>query len=182
MNTKSHQHLKRSIGFVGKMNKVFTGSALALSLAVLLAAGCKKSNSNGPGPAGISATVSGTAWQSQQSFGAVTSFNSSYITLTGYVKSGSDSSWFEVDISDTTHVNQPDNNYASSSVYYGIGTSKIYTSDPFYYSHGSITVTSWDKTAHTIAGNFNGVFYNTQAGNDSVTVNNGHFNSTYTVQ
>jgi len=165
-----------------KKNKFFTGSTLALSLAVLLAAGCKKSNSNSPGPAGISATVGGKAWQSQHAFGAVTSFNSSYITLTGYVKSGSDSSWFEVDISDTTHVNQPDKNYASSSVYYGIGANKIYTSDPFFYSHGSITVTSWDKTAHTIAGIFNGVFYNTQVGNDSVIINNGHFNSSYTVQ
>lgn len=163
------------------MNKLFTGSTLALSLAALLAAGCKKSNSNGPGPAGISATVGGTAWQSQQAAGAEPS-NDSFIILTGYVKSASDSSWFEVYISDTAHVNQPDNNYASSTVYYGIGTNKIYSSDPFFYSHGSITVTSWDKTAHTIAGNFNGVFYNTQVGNDSVTVNNGHFNSTYTVQ
>lgn len=165
-----------------KMKKLFTGSALVLSLAALLTAGCKKSNSNGPGPAGINATVGGTAWQSQQAFGAITTFNSSYITITGYAKTSNDSSWFEVDVPDTAHLNQPDVNYAGASVFYGIGTSKIYSSDPFFYSHGSLTVTSWDKTAHTITGTFNGVFYNTQTGNDSVIVNNGRFNSTYTVQ
>jgi len=165
-----------------KKNKLLAGFTLALPLVALLAVGCKKSNSNSPGPAGIGATIGGTAWQSQQAVGAITTFNSSFITLTGYTKTSNDSTWFEIDISDTAHVNQPDNNYASSTVYYGVGASKIYTSDPFYYSHGSITVTSWDKNAHTIAGTFNGVFYNTQNGNDSVIVNNGHFNSSYIVQ
>jgi len=165
-----------------KRTKLFTRLSLASAITILItAAGCKKNNDNGAGAAGINATVGSTAWQSQQAFGAEPS-GDSFIFLTGYLKSGSDSSWFEVDISDTAHVNQPDNNFSGSTVYYGIGTSKIYSSDPFFYSHGSITVTSWDKAAHTIAGNFNGVFYNTQSSNDSIIVNNGHFNSSYVVQ
>jgi hypothetical protein len=165
-----------------KKNTVFLSLTLVLAIGGLFVSGCKKSNSGGAGPAGINASFGGTAWQSQTAMGVDPS-NDSFIYLTGYFISPSkDTSWVEIDVSDTAHINQPDVDYASSTIYYTTGSHKIYSSDPFFYSHGSMTVTSWDKTAHTITGTFNGVFYNTQVGNDSVIVTNGRFNTNYIVE
>jgi hypothetical protein len=156
--------------------KKFTVPALAFALVIVISAGCKKSNENGTNTAGIGATIGGTAWQSQAATGL---YYDSFIRLIGaYVKNG-DSTAIEIDISDTTHLNQPDP-FAASSVYYSTQT-KYYSGDEFTTGHGTITVTAWDKTAHTIAGTFSGVFHDYSNIDDSITVANGHFNSTYLV-
>lgn len=106
------------------MNKprLFTGLTLASAILIFIATGCKKSNDGGGNnTAGIGATVSGAAWQSQ------------------YAQS----------------IEPSGNNY--------------------------ITLSSWDKTAHKIAGTFSGVFYNTSNSNDSIKIDNGYFNTSYIV-
>ncbi|HVU58714.1 MAG TPA: hypothetical protein VHD83_26825 [Puia sp.] len=162
-----------------KKNKLFTRLSLSSAVVILIAAAsCKKNNDNGAGAAGISATIGSTGWQSQYAIG-VEPNGDSFIYLTGYYgKSAGDTTSFEISISDTAHVNQADP-FISSDVEFYTSDNKIYSSDEFFGSHGTITVTSWDKTAHKMTGTFSGVFYNTQNSNDSLTFTNGHFNTTY---
>jgi len=47
----------------------------------------------------------------------------------------------------------------------------------WYPSHGTVTISSWDKTALKIAGKFSGVIYN-PAGDDSTSIT-GQFNISY---
>lgn len=160
--------------------KKITVPALAFALVLLIAAGCKKSNDNGSGSSGIGATVAGTAWQSQLVVGLAPS-DDSFIFLTGFYGKAGDTTLIELDISDTTHIGQADP-FSGSSVSYTKSNGTTYSGEDFWGGHGSITVTSWDKNAHKIAGTFNGVFYNTQNSDDSIVMANGHFNTSYIVQ
>jgi hypothetical protein len=160
-----------------KKIKLLTGLAVVSTL-TFIATGCKKDNNNGgSGGPGISATINGTAWQSQLAQGFL---GDSFIELAGlYVKSG-DSSIIAISVSDTAHIGQADP-YLGSSILYETKHG-WYTVSDLAGGHGTITVSSWDKNAHTIAGTFNGVFYNVENDQDSIKVENGHFNSSYEVQ
>lgn len=150
---------------------------IATSLLLFIATGCKKDNDSNGGGAGISATINGTAWQSQVAGGYE---SDSFIELAGlYVKSG-DSTIIGISVSDTVHLGQADP-YLGSSVLYETKHG-WYTVSDLAGGHGTITVSSWDKNAHTIAGTFNGVFYNVENDQDSIKVENGHFNTSYEVQ
>lgn len=158
-----------------KKRNLLTGLAVA-SIFVIMAAGCKKNNDSS-NSAGIGATINGAAWQAQASAGVEAD---SFITLIGYVIKSGDTTAIELDISDTTHVGQPDAFYSSSASY--ITKTGIYSGDDFAGGHGTITVSSWDKTAHKVVGTFSGVFKNYSNIDDSISIQNGHFNSTYIVQ
>jgi hypothetical protein len=163
-----------------KRTKLFTGLLLAGATLFFVVTGCKKSN-DGSGGSGVSATVAGTAWQSQY----VTGVNAyGYTLLTGYYGKSGDTSMFGISIEDSVKVNQPDSLYLTS-LSYTKSDQTTYSGGYFianYSSHGIVTVTSWDKNAHKIAGTFTGVLYNGNYSTDSVKVDNGHFNTTYTVQ
>jgi hypothetical protein len=61
---------------------------------------------------------------------------------------------------------------------YLIVTFPVYT----YFSgsaHGTVTVSTFDKTNKKVAGTFTGVLYNWSGAKDSLTVTNGQFNTTY---
>ncbi len=166
-----------------KGTKLFTGLLLTGTALFSIVAGCKKSNNsnssnNSSGGAGISATINGTAWQSQY----VLAMNSSvFAGLTGYRgRSAGDSTWVGIQMKDTIKLNQPDTFYITSLVYFR--NNQVYAGGHWTglpKSHGQITVTSWDKTAHNIAGTFSGVIYNTNGANDSAKIDNGHFNTSY---
>ncbi len=47
-------------------------------------------------------------------------------------------------------------------------------------SHGTLKITSWDKTGLKIGGTYSGVIYD--GSNDSVVITNGAFNTTYKAQ
>ncbi|MBN9386001.1 MAG: hypothetical protein J0H74_34915 [Chitinophagaceae bacterium] len=159
-----------------KRLNLFTFLSVAFIL-ILIATGCKKDNNGGA--SAISATVGGTAWQSQYTTGSYKASNH-YILLTGFYGKSGDTSSIELVISDTVHINEPDPIKSSSVEYYTPTAS--YASISFFGGHGVITVTSWDKNAHKLAGTFSGVLHSTQYNSkDSVIVENGRFNVSYTV-
>lgn len=162
-----------------KRTKLFTGLMLAGASLFLIVTGCKKSNDGGGGN-GISATVGGTAWQSQTASGATMG---GYTLLTGiYGKSG-DTSMIMIELHDSVKVNEPDDLYLTTVSYTLKSTQTTYSAgwDGSYQGHGTLLVTSWDRNAHKVAGTFSGVLYNNNnIGNDSVKVENGHFNTSYT--
>lgn len=161
-----------------KRTRLFNSASLAVVLIILVAAGCKKSN-DGSGGSGISATLGGTAWQSQYAAGV--NFSGSTL-LTGAYGKGSDTSMISINIPDSVKVNQADSFYLTTVSYIVKSTQKTYSGGwtAPYPSHGILLVTSWDKTAHKIAGTFSGVLYNNDFSNDSLKVDNGHFNTSYT--
>ena len=57
-------------------------------------------------------------------------------------------------------------------------TSKLYSGQDDK-SHGSVTVTTLDKTNKKIAGKFEGVIYDAFGAKDSVVIKGGQFNTTY---
>ena len=67
----------------------------------------------------------------------------------------------------------------SSSFFYSKPDGTTYSVDNYYGGHGSITVTSWDKSAKIMVGKFNGVLYNVDNVQDSLKVENGTFNVSY---
>ncbi|MBN8856444.1 MAG: hypothetical protein BGO55_16760 [Sphingobacteriales bacterium 50-39] len=162
-----------------KKNKPLAGLTLALAFAILFAASCKKSNdSNNNNYTGISATLGTQAFQSTYLLGQ---FNQNTLQLNGFqVKSGGDTSVIYVGILSSIKINQPDP-LSNSEVWYGKHDGTIYTSGSLFGGHGTLTVTSWDTAGKKITGTFNGIFYNTHNSMDSMTVTNGHFNTSYTV-
>ena len=158
-----------------KRTKRFTIAALAGVFVILIVTGCKKSNDSNT--TRISATIGGTAWQSQY----CTGYNTiGWTNLAGYYGKSGDTSYIAIQIHDSVKVNEPDPFYITT-VSYTKGDGTHYVSDDFAGGHGTLTVTSWDQTNHKIAGTFSGVLYNYNDGNDSVKIDNGHFNNTYIV-
>lgn len=161
-----------------KRTKLLTGLMFTGTSLFFILTGCKKNNDGGGN--GISATVSGTAWQSQYATGV--NYLGSTL-LTGAYGKGSDTTMITIDIPDSVKVNEPDDLYLTTVSYTRKSTQTTYSGgfSGAYYSHGTVLVTSWDKNGHKIAGTFSGVLYNdNNNGDDSVKVENGHFNSSYT--
>jgi hypothetical protein len=155
--------------------------ALGSFFLVSAISGCKKSNDNssGPGPSGISATISGTAYQST-SVAALMPSSDSYVFMAGFKIINGDTLGLEIDIPDTVTVNHTDDVSAGGFLYTDFHTGKNYAADAFW-GHGIVTVTSWDTVGHKIAGTFSGVMQNTSGADDSLVVTNGHFNNTYLI-
>ena len=158
--------------------KIKTSSLLSLSTiavaTLFFAASCKKSSSNPSN--GLSVSINGTAFVPAQ----VAAFDfQSYVQLTGYKIAGTDSSAVYLQFNDTTSLNKPTDigYYSNNAEVVWTDKSTIYDSWN-YYSHGTMTVTSFDKTNKKISGTFSGVFY-ASSGTDSVKVTGGTFNSAY---
>jgi len=158
-----------------KKIKLLTGLTVT-SVLILFAAGCKKDN-NGGG-AGVSATINGTAFQSQSLWTGGEHSGGLMTVVGGYIKPG-DSTGIILEIHDSVKVGQPDNFYLSGLIY----TRSTSSGEKDYSSvspgHGTLTLTTRDATNRKIAGTFSGVFYNEQL-DDSVKIQNGQFNVTYT--
>lgn len=145
------------------------GLALVFSITA-----CKKDNDS-PGESGkFSATLSSTAFQ-PTAVVAIEEYG--FITITGYQIKADDSLMVSLDIPDTAHVN--------NNIPFEDGRLSYYRgkTDQFFYSyytpsHGSTTITSWDKTSKKITGKFSGVIY-VDDSKDSIVVTNGQFNTTY---
>lgn len=138
----------------------------------MIATGCKKDNNNNGG-SGISATISGKAWQSKFAAGLHTGGNT---IISGYMISGSDSTAVDLQITDSAaaHIGSPDE---YGIVAYAIND-KYYSGAMYDGGHNITTVTTYDQTSHKIAGTFSGVLYS-DSDQDSIKVENGHFNVTY---
>lgn len=144
-------------------------SVIAVST-LFFATSCSKSNSNSSSTS-ISASLNGTAYQPA----AVQAIDSAgIIGILGY--KDADTSALYVEFADTVRLNVPlditgDVAYAEYSRGFSGYSSWIGS------SHGTITVTSLDKTNKKVAGKFSGVIY--AQSSDSVVIVNGQFNSTY---
>jgi len=164
-----------------KFNSTSLLSLSTIAIATLFfASSCKKDNNNTPS-AGVSASVSGTAFTSAQAAGLYYS-TYGFVEIVGYKISGSDSSAIYIQFNDTTNLNKP-----TDIGYYSNNGEVVWTDKGNVYdswndnSHGTMTVTAFDKTNKKLTGTFSGVFY-ASSGQDSVKVTSGTFNSTYISQ
>jgi hypothetical protein len=144
-----------------------TAFALALSIGVT---SCKKDKDDSPKP--LTATVNGSG------------FDPLYATanaLQGEIlieATAKDSSYITVSFPDTVKVNTTYKLDDAGLYYYNGKKNAMYT----YFTsdaHGTITLSTFDKTNKKVAGKFTGVLYNWDGTKDSVTVTNGQFNTTY---
>ena len=157
-------------------NTALARSSLSLFFVIFLLIGCKKSNNNTPNSdEGISASFNGISWQSQTTSGDMIR-NGVFVTLGGKYKNNKDSSFIDIYVPDSSHINKP--TLLVTSGWGGIDYVKpdgtVYASD-----QGSITVTSWDTTAHRIAGTFTATL--TDFSSISFPIN-GRFNVSYDVR
>lgn len=162
--------------------------ALALSIAAasifLAIPACKKSNSNPSAASGsTSASLNGTATQFTYTQGV--ELKGIQIGVTGYNLVNSDTVYFGVYVPDSARLNVPYGITAWSNIQYWDRNHTFEYDSWLAYpmDHGNVTLTSWDKSAKTIAGSFEGVLY-TSVGlgnwaNDSLVITNGKFNASY---
>jgi len=150
----------------------------AAFLMIIIATSCKKDNNSGGGP--VSATINGTAWSGQSLFSDA-EHTSGYVTIYSAALKSGDTSGFTIQVHDSTKVGETDE-FLLSAIGYTIATStgQSFYSSSAYYSHGSLTLTTRDQTGHKIAGTFSGVLYKFSNSSDSIKIENGHFNMTYT--
>jgi hypothetical protein len=158
---------------------------LVISSTFLLAVtGCKKSSNNGGGSGTMSATVNGTAWTNSIPVVGVyaTSGGTGGFEIVGLQFKSGDSTSLDLDFAAPFTLNQAiTTNSGSLIVAYtdsksGAGYGALIT-----LGNASVTITSYDSTAHTIAGSFSGVLYNEATLTDSIAVTNGKFSSSFTV-
>jgi len=158
-----------------KLNATSLLSLSTIAIATLFfAASCKKSSSSPS--SGLSVSINGTAFTPAQ----VAAFDyQGFMQVTGYKITGTDSSAVYLQFDDTTSLNKPADigYYSTNAEVVWTDKSTIYDSWN-YYSHGTMTVTSYDKTNKKVSGTFSGVFY-ASSGTDSVKVTGGTFNSAY---
>lgn len=149
--------------------------ALTLSIAVT---SCKKDKDENSGAsAQFSATVNGSAFKPN----VVSAYSFfSYIEIVGYqATSGGDSLVLDLSIpADATVDSKIDFNNNAGLDYYNLKNTIEYGN--YGKSHGTVKLTSFDKTNKKIAGTFDCVLYPAGGGTDSVVVKDGKFNTAYT--
>lgn len=158
MKTKSRQFLAMS-------------AVVALTLSVAITS-CKKDKDDSPKP--MTATVNGTA---------VDFSDATAVTVNSMIRiDGSPSkdtlSYIIINIPETAAANSKYDIDNLDMYYYDSKANSIYASFATN-THGTLTVSSHDKSAKKLAGNFDGVIYGWQSANDSVVLKNGQFNLTY---
>jgi hypothetical protein len=148
-------------------------SVIAVST-LFFSTSCKKSSSTPS--SGLSVSINGTAFTPA----LVSAFDfQGYLQVTGYKIAGTDSSAVYLQFNDTTSLNKPTDIGYNSNNAEVVWTDKSTIYDSWNsYSHGTMTVTSYDKTNKKVSGTFSGVFY-ASSGTDSVKVTGGTFNSAY---
>ncbi|WP_431216550.1 hypothetical protein ACQ86N_19290 [Puia sp. P3] len=154
-----------------------TTSLLGLSVIAIstlfFASSCKKSNSNSNN---LSATISGSGYSAAQVQAADVY---GVIGVVGMSISGKDTTGFAVQFDDTATVGKKldINGLDMTEVSY---QSKTASYDSWFPSaHGTLTLSTYDKTGKRVAGTFSGTLYSSTG--DSVVITNGSFNSSYLV-
>ena len=161
-------------------NKTFRLLGLSTVFATVLAIGftsCKKDkdDNNGGSSAPMSATVGANAFKAKAAVGVS---HNGLIEVTGGAPMPNDSLVIEVFFEDTAKLNTKLGFDVADIEMATISSVKLYDgSDP--RSHGSVTVTTLDKTNKKVAGKFEGVIYDAFGGADSLVVKDGTFNTTY---
>lgn len=162
-----------------------------LSLSVLgiatlfFTSSCKKDNNNSSPAAGVTATISGKSFTSALASGFYyQGVGYGGFEIIGYKVTSTDSSVIYIQFDDTISVNKA----IDISAYNGAAnTEVVWTDESNLYdswsdkSHGTLTVTTYDKTNKKLVGTFSGVLYES-SGTDSVKVTGGTFNTTYVTQ
>jgi hypothetical protein len=158
----------------------FNITLIVSCLVILIGTGCKKGKNDTPSDI-ITAVVDGTTWKSQYTTGYEHFGVNGFVVCTGfYGTKADDTTAVEIVIDDTAHIGLADSFHSSSVEYYKFSGS--YGPGTVNKTHGTITVASWDKNAHRIAGTFSCVLYNTQNNIvDSVKIDNGQFNTSYRI-
>jgi hypothetical protein len=89
-----------------------------------------------------------------------------------------DSSYLIVTFPDTAKVNTAYDFDDAGIFYYDAKKNASYT----YFTssaHGTVTLSTFDKTNKKVVGKFTGVLYNWNGSKDSLAITNGQFNTTY---
>ena len=141
---------------------------------LLIATSCKKSSSDSNGAAAqLSATVGTTSYNpsleaafDQQSF----------VAVEGLMVTNGDSISLAVLIPDTATSTSIPLSYGGAEIDYVDTKGKIGFSSTNGDSHGTITISSWDKTGLKVAGKFSGELYDGAGDSTAIT---GQFNTTY---
>ncbi len=159
--------------------KFTTTSLLIISVftALLFTTSCKKDNYNPNGSGQLSATLGGTAFQPIPN-GIHAADDGNQIEVVGVQIKNGDTLALALSIADTTTIGKPTDlgpNGSNWLDYFSLDYRTDYSSS-YFDGHGTMTITSWDKTNKKIAGNFSGVMYNTPT--DSLKFN-GQFNTIY---
>ena len=168
-----------------KTFRISRSAVVIFTLGIFLSAfaACKKSNDSGAPANTITATLTTpagvTTYKSSSTFGFHYETSGQY-WLEGQQVAGGDSLIFDFTFYDTLVVNKPYliTDAASGNVtatYIKWNSHAIYAPD-YFSPIGTLTVTSMDKTNHTIAGTFSGKFF--ASSSDSVVISNGKFNIT----
>ena len=164
-----------------RTNSVLSISALAFC-SLLFTTSCKKDNKNPNGTGPFSANLNGVVFQPIGSGpNAIQGIDDgSMIHIAGGQIVGKDTLALQLSIADTAAVNKPaDLSELGGSWldYYSLTGSTDYSS-AYPKGHGTLTITSWDKTNKKIAGTFSGVMYDYNSSTDSVKFS-GQFNTNY---
>lgn len=156
---------------------------VVISSSFLLAAtSCKKSN-NSNSNGSMSASVNGTAWATNYPTTGLYSSVAGEFEIAGIQYKSGDSTGFALLFLTPITLNKAiSSDTASLDVGYVDVHSQFQYDGGAIAGHSILTITSYDSTGHKIAGTFSGVLYNVSGGNDSLTITNGTFNTTYTAQ
>jgi hypothetical protein len=145
---------------------------------LLLTMSCKKSN----GPTGAAAQLSATVGaNSFQPVLVVAIDNAAHIGIAALQVTNGDSLYMTVFVPDTAKAGKAVafSMYGDAAVTYSNSKGTIVYSSVEQSAHGTITVSSFDKSNKKVAGNFSGVIYSSLPNShDSLKVN-GQFNTSY---
>jgi hypothetical protein len=161
-------------------NKTFRLLGLSAAFALTLALGitsCKKDKNDNGSSAAMSATVGADAFSTSVVVGTS---HYGLIDIVGTGPTKSDTVALSLTFRDTVNTNA---NLDFKAVAVDLGRCKNSSCKSYSTqntkTHGSLTITSVDKTNYKIAGKFSGVIYDTYGGNDSVVIKDGQFNTVY---
>ncbi len=133
----------------------------------------------------MSAAVGPTNFQSTINTGGYSQSTGAF-QLTGYTIKAGDTTGIQLTFQTPFQLNVPINSINSTATsldieYLDTKAGIIYDGG-YLYGRSTLTVTAWDSNNDKIAGTFTAVVVNSFTGNDSLTVANGQFNYSYTVQ
>lgn len=159
--------------------KLLAGIAASGILLFCINTGCKKSSNSGSSGGAVSATVGGTAYQSQFETGLY-SASAGMIEISGDKFAAGDTTALVVVVPNTIQLNQAMTFAAGTTVGYTDSKSGAAFGGNAGFGYGSVTVTAWDSTRHTISGTFSGVLQSV-SNSDTLAISNGHFSGSYSV-
>lgn len=160
-------------------------SYLSVLLVFLALTGCNKSNNNNTNSNGsLSATIAGASFTANVVAGAYLT-STDQIFVIGYNIQNKDTSGIQVELPYLPPINH---RFSTDSIpaelTYTAGGKEYYA----YFglantdAQAVFTVTAVDTVGHHIVGTFSGLLFNTANASDSITISNGQFSSSYSLQ